>query len=160
MDTTMKLEKFEDFGKESIKIRSDLSDILKNNAIPGISAPELGIMKSVFMIKNVLNAPWIIAFNPRIVYSSDQLVDVHETCYSYPGIMVRIRRPQSIRVRYQTVTGETTTQQLEGAVARLFQHEMVHMNDPARPFWIDASYLHKNKAIKDWKSMSRKLRRD
>ena len=77
----MKLEKFENFGEESIKIRSDLSDILKNNAIPGISAPELGIMQSVFMIKNVLNNPWIIAFNPRIVYNSDQLVDVHETCY-------------------------------------------------------------------------------
>lgn len=156
----MKLETFKNFGEESNKIKDQLYEILKNNAIPGISAPEIGINFSILVVKNTLNNPWIIAFNPRIVYKGDQIVDVHETCYSYPGIKVRIGRTSSIRVRYETVMGVTTTQQLEGAVARLFQHEMVHINDPDRPFWMDASYLHKNKAIRDWKSMSRKLRRD
>jgi peptide deformylase len=154
------IENFTNFGADSLAIQNRLFEVLQNNAIPGVSAPELGINYKAFYIKNVQGEKWILAFNPRIVYNSDQLVDVHETCYSYPGIKVRIRRPQSIRARWQTVTGETITQQLDGAVARLFQHEMVHMQDNAKPFWFDANYLNKNKAIRDWKSLSRKLGRD
>ncbi len=154
------LRKFTNFGEESSELQKKLFEVLNNPAIPGISAPELGINYSVFYVKNVQGQPWIIAFNPRIVYSSDKLVDVHETCYSYPGIKVRIRRPESIRARWETPSGETITRQLDGAVARLFQHEMTHMKDDARPFWFDANYLNKNKAIRDWKSLSRRLGRD
>lgn len=159
MDTTI-IPRFENFDEESLRIQNQLNDVLKNKAIPGISAPELGINFPIIAVKNTANNPWVIAFNPRIVYASGEMLNVYETCYSYPGIMVKISRPQSIRVRYQDATGETLTSQLEGAVARLFQHEMTHLAIPPRSFWMDATYIHKNKAIKDWKTMSRKLRRD
>ena len=162
MDTTMIIEPYTNFSntEEIIGIKDTLYKVLENKAVPGVSAPELGINYSIFYVKNIPGEDWIFAINPKIVNYSDQKSEYHETCYSYPGIKVKIIRPYTVRVRFQDLDGQTITRQLEGPVARLFQHEMVHMVSNAEPFWNAANFLHKNKAVKDWKSLSRKLHRE
>jgi peptide deformylase len=66
-----------------------------------------------------------------------------------------VNRPYSIRVRYQNIHSETKTANLEGGPARLFQHEMSHMM--CIPFWDNANFLNRSKAIKDWKQIKRRL---
>ena len=155
----MIIENFNNFGQEARDIKEKLFSVLENKEIAGVSAPELNIPYKILAIKNYPGKPWMIAFNPRIVYSSDVVLAMHETCYSYPGLKVRINRPKSIRVRFADENGAINTLSMEDALARLFQHEMVHM-EPDGIFWNDASYLYKNKAIKDWKALTRKLRRE
>lgn len=130
-----------------------IKSIKDYNAI-GISANQLGINAQVFAIKY---DPYYICFNPRIVHESPELAMGTEGCLSYPGLAVKVIRPYSIRVRFQTPSGATTTKNFEGGISRIFQHEMTHMRGEI--FWQGANYFHKNKAIKDWKALERKINR-
>lgn len=135
------------------KVIGELVRVCNNLSAVGLSAPQLGYNLQVFVIKNFTEYKAYI--NPRIVHESDELAQATEICLSFPGLAVKINRPYSIRVRYQNINGETKTENLEGGPARLFQHEMTHMN--GKVFWDDANFFNRNKAIKDWKSIKRKL---
>lgn len=135
------------------QIINELIRVCTNLSAVGLSAPQLGYSMQVFVIKNYTEYKAYI--NPRIVHESDELAQATEICLSFPGLAVKINRPYSIRVRYQTINGETKTENLEGGPARLFQHEMTHMS--GKVFWGDANFFNRNKAIKDWKSIKRKL---
>ena len=67
-------------------------------------------------------------FNPRIVSESEKQISMKEGCLSFPLLYMNVKRPDSVRIRYQTETGETKTQQFIGMSARVALHEMDHMN--------------------------------
>ena len=50
-----------------------------------------------------------------------------EGCLSYPSLLLNIRRPKEIQVRYQQFTGDTVTANFVELAARIFHHEMDHM---------------------------------
>ena len=139
--------------EELARIIDELIATCKERNAVGLSAPQLGYNQQVFVIKDFLE--YSVFINPRIVYESDELAQATEISLSYPGLAVKVNRPYSIRVRYQTIQGETKTANLESGPARLFQHEMSHM--VGKPFWESANFFNRNKAIKDWKSIKRKL---
>lgn len=135
------------------KVIDELIKVCTERNAVGLSATQLGYNLQVFVIKNWTE--YSVYINPRVVNESAELAQATEICLSFPGLAVKVNRPYSIRVRYQTINGETKTGNLEGGPARLFQHEMSHMNGKA--FWDDANFFNRNKAIKDWKSIKRKL---
>ena len=90
----------------------------------GLAANQIGYPWRVFIMPA---APQdIVVFNPRIVMPSTETVELEEGCLSWPGIVVKIKRPQHIRVRYADVNGNIQTQQFTGMTARIFQHETEH----------------------------------
>lgn len=65
--------------------------------------------------------------NPEIIQkSAERVVDV-EGCLSVPGYYARIPRAKRIKVKAETLEGETVRMTLEGFAARVFQHEVDHM---------------------------------
>lgn len=91
----------------------------------GLAAPQIGLSYRAFVLRaeNVIGV-----FNPRIVSTSDETVVLEEGCLSYPGLVLKIRRPQKIRARYTLPNGETVTRIFDGMTARAFQHEFDHLN--------------------------------
>lgn len=92
----------------------------------------------------------VFAFNPRIVDRSDKLVLGTEQCASIPGITLKVKRPDWIRVRYQQVDGETVTVVFGGLTARLFEHAVdaltgVSMLDRANRYHIEQAFKKANK---------------
>jgi peptide deformylase len=161
MDNGEKLmEQFMDFGSISYEYENKLLQCMQNNNLSSVSAPEIGLNKPIMALKQHEMGSFIVAFNPKVVYTSDEKVAYYETCFSYPQLKVRIERPVAIRVRYQDVNGNVVTRSLMGYDALRFQHEMIHMNENSKPFYHDANFLNKMKAIKDWKVISRKLKRE
>lgn len=146
---------FETFGEQSVELANKLINELNRTKAPSVSAPEIGINYKVFAVRSYPGEPVFVAFNPKIVYYSDEVATAEETCFSYPGLKVRITRPYAIRARFQEPYGITTTKAFDGAIARLFQHEMCHMEE--KIFWNDANFFHRNRAIKQWKQISRRL---
>ncbi|MBP9827060.1 peptide deformylase [Candidatus Saccharibacteria bacterium] len=66
--------------------------------------------------------------NPEIVQKSrERIVDI-EGCLSVPGYYARIPRAKRIKVKAQTIDGEPVRLTLEDFAARVFQHEVDHMN--------------------------------
>ena len=98
--------------------------MMENNGV-GLAAPQLGIPLRVFAI---YSDPYIVCFNPRIVDRSIALVEYEEGCLSYPGLTLKIQRPAWIRARYAEPNGDIVTNKFEGIKARVFQHEMLHLD--------------------------------
>jgi peptide deformylase len=115
------------------------------NAV-GLSANQLGIPYRVFVMRN--HPENFVCFNPRIVNYSDEQVIMEEACLSFPGVNVKIKRPKSIRVRFQVPSGQIVTSSFEGLTARIFQHEMDHLDGAL--FFNRANRYHRDKAMKGY----------
>ena len=86
--------------------RQELSRILIDNMIHhqgiGISANQIGIWERAFaMVRDLENNEVIVCFNPRIVKSYSEEVEMEEGCLSYPELFLKIKRPDKIVVKYE-----------------------------------------------------------
>ena len=104
---------------------TDLAEtMLVSNGI-GLSANQCGLPYRVFVM---LGQELIPCFNPRIVDMSQETVILEEGCLSYPDFFVKVKRPRRIKVRYAEPNGNIVTQVFDGMTARVFQHELDHLN--------------------------------
>lgn len=97
----------------------------KNNGL-GMAAPQIGVSRRLFVMET--DGKRRACFNPEITSASEDLTDLAEGCLSFPGEECKIKRPSSVAVRYQTVTGDWVEETLDGMSARCFQHELDHLN--------------------------------
>jgi peptide deformylase len=104
---------------------SDLAETMLHNNGIGLSANQCGLPYRVFVMYGEELIP---CFNPRIVDMSAETVVMEEGCLSHPGLFVKIKRPRRIKVRYTEPNGHTTTRVFDGITARVFQHELDHLN--------------------------------
>ena len=112
--------------------RHHLSRVLIDNMIHhngiGISANQIGIWERAFaMVRNLENNEVIVCFNPRIIKSYSEEVEMEEGCLSYPELFLKIKRPDKIIVKYEDENKKTHKMKLEGLPSRVFQHEYDHM---------------------------------
>ena len=112
--------------------RHTLSKTLVDNMIHhnglGLSANQIGIWERAFvMIRDLENSEVIVCFNPRIIKSYSEEVEMQEGCLSYPDLFLKISRPNSIVVKYEDEDKKTHKLKLVGLAARIFQHEFDHM---------------------------------
>ena len=112
--------------------RHHLSRVLVDNMIHhngiGISANQIGIWERAFaMVRNIENNEVIVCFNPRIVKSYSEEVEMEEGCLSYPELFLKIKRPDKIVVKYEDEDKKTHKLKLQGLASRVFQHEYDHM---------------------------------
>ena len=112
--------------------RNFLSKTLIENMIHyngiGISANQIGIWERAFaMIRDIEHNEIIVCFNPRIVKSYTEEVEMEEGCLSYPEVFLKIKRPDKIIVKYEDADKKKHKIKLEGLASRVFQHEYDHM---------------------------------
>ena len=94
----------------------------------GLSANQIGIMERVFiMYSDVKKRETITCFNPEITSYSDTEILMDEGCLTYPGLWLKVKRPDSIEVQYEDKTGEVQHQAMFGLECRIFLHEYDHM---------------------------------
>jgi len=99
--------------------------MIESNGV-GIAAPQVGIKKRLF----VLNAPFLkwFFFNPEVLEQSSKTDSKIEECLSYPWMSKYVTRPRAILVRYNDETGSEIIRELTGYEARVFQHELEHLD--------------------------------
>ena len=112
--------------------RHHLSKILIDNMIHhngiGISANQIGIWERAFaMVRDLEHQEVMVCFNPRIIKSYTEEVEMEEGCLSYPELFLKIKRPDKIVVKYEDEDKKTHKIKLEGLASRVFQHEYDHM---------------------------------
>ena len=94
----------------------------------GISANQIGIWERAFaMIRDLEHHEVMVCFNPRIIKSYTEEVEMEEGCLSYPELFLKIKRPDKIVVKYEDEDKKTHKMKLEGLASRVFQHEYDHM---------------------------------
>lgn len=92
----------------------------------GLAAPQVG--RSIRLIAIATPGGPTAYVNPEIVRPSWRKVDMEEGCLSLPGVFGVVRRPERVNVRYLTLDGQPVQEELSGMIARVYQHEVDHLN--------------------------------
>lgn len=119
---------------ETREIISDLAATLANfRAGHGfgraIAAPQIGAHRRVLFVN--MNdgtfgpAPLI---NPQIVRASSEMMELWDDCFSFPELMVRVRRHVEVDVSYLNESGESQLVTARGDLSELLQHEIDHLD--------------------------------
>jgi len=91
----------------------------------GIAAPQLGIMKRMFYLN--LDRPYII-LNPELKGLSEELFELWDDCMSFPNLLVKVKRHQSLTLEYLNENWEKQSWKVDGAISELIQHEYDHLD--------------------------------
>ena len=94
----------------------------------GLAAPQLGVSARLLVYRVGNDAPLIALVNPEVEWSSPDEEIMEEGCLSLPGVAVDVERPVHVRVRGQDEQGETRIVEASGLEARVFQHEIDHLD--------------------------------
>lgn len=105
---------------------SQLVETCKKHGALGLSANQCGFTHRVFVMGTGDN--FVAFFNPKITSSSDDLLDMEEGCLTYMDLFLKVKRPSEVFVEYQDYQGEAKTAHYTGLTARVFQHELDHLN--------------------------------
>lgn len=90
-----------------------------------LAAPQIGVQKQV-VVWDLGDDPQAI-FNPEIADADGEWL-YEEGCLSIPGLYVEIARPKTVLVKGIDVNGEVVEREVDELEARMFQHEIDHLN--------------------------------
>ena len=91
----------------------------------GLAAPQCGIAKRIFVMGN--SDHLVACINPEIISGSERVRE-QEGCLSFPDLWMYVERYKDISVEYYNVAGERVQQEFIGLMARVYQHELDHLN--------------------------------
>jgi peptide deformylase len=122
---TKPVEKIDD----SIRALADkMIDIMVEYKGVGLAGPQAGVGLRIFVASpdgTKENAK--VYINP-VITPSGKLESVEEGCLSLPGIWGKIRRYTKCSVKAKGLDGKEFSEEAEGLLARIFQHEYDHLD--------------------------------
>lgn len=110
---------------DPVMLSNVLLEKMKDLGGIGLSANQVGLNMRLFVLG--AGDVQMSVFNPEVLETSQEEISLDEGCLSYPGIYMKVTRPQTCKVRYQNNKGEIVVQDLTGLTARIFLHEYDHM---------------------------------
>jgi peptide deformylase len=124
-------------GEDNLsQLSEDLFDTLKKARGIGLAAPQAGVLKRTFVIDTsplTKDNDTIVKYeklflNPEILWKNDDKIHYTEGCLSFPSIYEDIPRPEKISVRYYDKDFNLVEEEIDGIIARIFQHEYDHLD--------------------------------
>ena len=115
----------------------DMVDTLHDYGGIGLAAPQIDVPLRLAIIEipggpsrygEIEAMPLTTFINPTIEVLDAQSAGYWEGCLSVPGLRGFVERPQHVRVRYTTDTGDDAELELQGFWATVFQHEFDHLD--------------------------------
>ncbi len=90
----------------------------------GLAAPQVGISEQIF-VADIGEGP-LVVINPQISQRSGSHVK-EEGCLSIPGVVLKVKRPQKIRVKYLNENNKILEKEYSDLLARVILHETDHL---------------------------------
>lgn len=90
-----------------------------------IAAPQLGIMKRLIYMN--IDKP-VVFINPELINLSDNLFELWDDCMSFPNLLVKVKRHQSLTIKYLDENWQPQEWAMEDSLSELLQHEYDHLN--------------------------------
>ena len=92
----------------------------------GISAIQIGEAVRLIFLK--VDGVRYELINPEYTWQSVEKFPLWDDCFSFPDLMVHLRRHEKVTIRYQDDGGCWTELEADGALSELIQHEMDHLD--------------------------------
>lgn len=114
----------------------NMLDLMNKEGGMGLSANQVGFNGQIFVMKTYLNKQYgspIAVINPIIKGLSKEIEEGIEGCLSHPGLMLKVRRPISCLVEFDTLTDDGKSvihvdTKFDDLDARIFLHEYDHLH--------------------------------
>lgn len=124
----------------------DMVQTMRDAPGVGLAAPQIGISKRIIVVEfgderdETVPSQLYVLINPEIIKQSDEQVPGIEGCLSVPGLVGNVNRANVVTVRGQNIHGKSVKIRAQGWLARIFQHEIDHINgvlytDRAEDIW-------------------------
>ncbi len=129
-----KAHKVLEFNKDLDILVKDMIDTMRNAPGVGLAAPQVGVSQRLIVIEygddDDEEAPkkLYVVVNPEVVTASEQIVNGVEACLSVPGLVGEVERYYGITVKGLNRKGKPVKIKAQGWLARIFQHEMDHLD--------------------------------
>jgi peptide deformylase len=126
------------FDKDLQTVIDDMVETMRDAPGVGLAAPQIGLSERLIVVEyyereeeeDVENAPrkvWAM-INPEIVKASEEILVGVEGCLSIPNLVGEVERHAAIQVKGLNRHGKPFKVKAEGWLARIFQHEIDHLN--------------------------------
>jgi peptide deformylase len=84
-----------------------------------------GILKRLFIMGN--SDKLIVCVNPTLISGGEFYRDL-EGCLSFPNLWLHVNRYKQIQAHYQDTKGNVVETVFDGLIARVYQHELDHLD--------------------------------
>ena len=105
---------------------SDMFDTMYDANGVGLAAPQVGILKQIFVV-DIGDGKQYVAINPEITVVGEEVQTGEEGCLSVPGKEGVVTRPMHIKVKALDQNMKEYTLDASGFLARAFSHENDHL---------------------------------
>ena len=123
---TKKCKQVNDVDQSIQVLVSEMFSIMRQIKGVGISAPQIGVLKCISIIEPDPQTSYVL-INPFILEHSGSNEDA-EGCLSFPGVKAIVSRPTYLKVKALDLKGEERIIEAEDRLARIFAHEIDHLN--------------------------------
>jgi len=123
---------------EHRKLIEDMIETMREAPGVGLAAPQVAVSERLIVVEwadepaNDDDPPrkkkLYVVINPEIVRASEDMVPGTEGCLSVPGWVGDVLRHEAVTVRGLNRNGEKIKIEAEGWLARIFQHEIDHLD--------------------------------
>ncbi len=127
------------FDKNLQTLIDDMIETMREAPGVGLAAPQVGVSERVIVVEYYENEEaeeaedetrkkvWVM-LNPEIVKASEEKVIGVEGCLSIPTLVGEVERHAAVQVKGLNRRGQPMRVKAQGWLARIFQHEVDHIN--------------------------------
>jgi peptide deformylase len=108
------------------RLVDDMLETMRAAPGVGLAAPQVGVLERLFVWE--VDDEHGAVVNPVIVESSEDEAVYEEGCLSVPGLYCEVSRPARVEVRGLDLDGNPLSISLEDFRARVWQHEIDHLD--------------------------------
>ncbi|MBG0771625.1 MAG: peptide deformylase, partial [Anaerolineaceae bacterium] len=127
-------EAINEFDHDLRALADDMVETMRVAPGVGLAAPQVGVSKKLVVVEygseldeSFPKQLYVLA-NPEIIERSEETVRGIEGCLSVPDLVGTVDRAQVVTVKAQDLNGKPMKIRAEGWLARIFQHEIDHIN--------------------------------
>lgn len=117
----------ERFGTPELEqLVEDMIETMKLENGVGIAAPQVGVNDRIIIVDDGKKIDAYI--NPKIISTSDKMIESEEGCLSVPGVFGIVKRHKKVKLKALDRHGKPVRVSVSGFPAIVFQHEIDHLN--------------------------------
>ena len=144
-----KADKIEEIDQEIRDLADKMTEVMFKEEGVGLAAPQIGVGKRLIVVN--MEDDFHILVNPELVECSDEDEVNNEGCLSVPGPEAPVSRAVKVVVKGTDLEGREVKLTREGLAARVFQHEIDHIN--GRLFIDHLSETERSVTLREYRKM-------
>lgn len=131
-----KSEEVKEVTEDIKKLGQEMIQTMMEKDGIGLAAPQVGELKRIIVVypirersleEKAKKTPQVF-INPKIIKKSRETIIDEEGCLSFPGLFLKIKRARETEIEALDLQGEKIKIKTEGRPARVFQHEIDHLD--------------------------------